>query len=90
MLANVAAWSVQVGVLALVAGALARLLPVDRPGARLARFAVSDRVGTPASFGLGRPLILLPPGFESAERARQAQVALHELLHVRRGDWLPC
>jgi beta-lactamase regulating signal transducer with metallopeptidase domain len=53
-----------------------------------ARFAVSDRAGTPAGCGLWRPLILLPPGFESAERERQAQLALHELLHVRRGDWL--
>ncbi len=53
-----------------------------------ARFAVSDRAGTPATFGLRRALILLPPGFESTEREHQAAVALHELLHVRRGDWL--
>lgn len=53
-----------------------------------ARFAVLDRTGSPATFGLWRPLILLPPGFEKAEREHQAAVALHELLHVRRGDWL--
>jgi beta-lactamase regulating signal transducer with metallopeptidase domain len=194
-LANVAAWSVQIGVLALVAAALARFLPIERPGARLvlgetllalmlalplvqpwritpvavswslspapavvpiaatqaaagplagaprwslavalvlllgaalqllrltaalvelralgrraralepppwlralrdevaprARFAVSDRTQTPSTFGLRRPLILLPSGFESAARERQAQIALHELLHVRHGDWL--
>jgi hypothetical protein len=32
--------------------------------------------------------VLLPPGFESMQRGRQAAIALHELLHVRRGDWL--
>jgi hypothetical protein len=30
----------------------------------------------------------MPPGFETTERGRQEAVALHELLHVRRGDWL--
>jgi len=53
-----------------------------------ARFAVLDRTGSPATFGLRRPLILLPPGFEKAAREQQAAVALHELIHVRRRDWL--
>jgi hypothetical protein len=35
-LRNLAAWSVQVGVLGLAAAALSRLLPVERPAARLA------------------------------------------------------
>jgi beta-lactamase regulating signal transducer with metallopeptidase domain len=35
-LRNLTAWSVQVGVLALAAAALSRLLPVERPAARLA------------------------------------------------------
>lgn len=52
-----------------------------------ARFAVSTGVGTPASFGLRRPLVLLPPGFQATTRERQAAIALHELLHVRRRDW---
>jgi beta-lactamase regulating signal transducer with metallopeptidase domain len=53
-----------------------------------ARFAVLDRAASPATFGVRRPLVLLPPGFESIARERQAAIALHELLHVRRGDWL--
>jgi hypothetical protein len=53
-----------------------------------ARFALLDRPGSPATFGVGRPLVLLPRGFESMQRERQAAIALHELLHVRRGDWL--
>jgi len=52
------------------------------------RFVVSDRVGTPATFGFRRALVVLPPSFESAERGKQAALALHELLHVRRSDWL--
>jgi len=35
-LANLAAWSAQVAVLALAAAALFRLVPVERPGVRLA------------------------------------------------------
>ncbi|HEX9187298.1 MAG TPA: M56 family metallopeptidase, partial [Vicinamibacteria bacterium] len=43
--------------------------------------------GTPATFGIRRPVVLLPPAFESMGRDRQQAVALHELLHARRGDW---
>ena len=52
-----------------------------------ARFLVSGEAGTPATFGLGRPIVLLPPVFGSMDRERQAAVALHELLHARRADW---
>ena len=195
-LRNVAAWSLQVGVLALVAAALSRLLPIERPNARLAfgqallalvfglplvqpwrsavpevgwslaltplgsspsaaiggvlfspvtpawsavvagllllglsvqlarvgvglvrirslrrrarawdappwlvalrdelapraRFLVSDETGMPATCGLRQPIILLPTAFESMDRARQGAIAAHELVHARRGDWLP-
>jgi TonB family protein len=53
-----------------------------------ARFVVSDRLGSPATFGFLRALVVLPSSFESARRETQAALALHELLHVRRGDWL--
>ncbi len=53
-----------------------------------ARFALSERIATPATFGLRQPLVLLPPGFASEGRDKQAALALHELLHVRRSDWL--
>jgi beta-lactamase regulating signal transducer with metallopeptidase domain len=53
-----------------------------------ARFAVSDDAGTPATFGLRRPVVLLPPSFESMERERQEAIALHELVHARRAHWL--
>ena len=52
-----------------------------------ARFLLSDAAGTPATFGLRRPVVLLPPVFESMPRERQAAIALHELVHARRADW---
>jgi hypothetical protein len=53
-----------------------------------ARFLLSDEAGTPATFGVRRPIVLLPPAFESMDRERQEAVALHELVHARRRDWL--
>jgi beta-lactamase regulating signal transducer with metallopeptidase domain len=48
----------------------------------------SEEACAPATFGLRRPIVLLPPAFESMSRDRQEAIALHELLHVRRADWL--
>jgi hypothetical protein len=53
-----------------------------------ARFLLSDETSTPATFGVRRPVVLLPPAFLSMARERQEAVALHELLHARRADWL--
>ncbi len=53
-----------------------------------ARFLVSDRVGTPATFGFRRPVVLLPPAFDSMDRERQEGIVVHELVHARRLHWL--
>jgi beta-lactamase regulating signal transducer with metallopeptidase domain len=53
-----------------------------------ARFLLSGEPGTPATFGVRRPVVLLPPAFESMDRERQEAVVLHELVHARRLDWL--
>jgi hypothetical protein len=53
-----------------------------------ARFLLSEDTGTPATFGVRRPSVLLPPVFLAMARERQEAVALHELLHARRADWL--
>jgi TonB family protein len=53
-----------------------------------ARFLLSDDTGTPATFGLWRPTILLPTAFESMDRESQRAIATHELVHARRHDWL--
>jgi TonB family protein len=59
----------------------------DQVGAR-ARFLVSDRVSGPVTFGWRQATVLLPPGFSDLPPATQRSIACHELLHVRRGDWL--
>jgi TonB family protein len=59
----------------------------ERVGAR-ARFLVSERVTGPVTFGWRDATVLLPPGFAALPPAAQRAVACHELLHVRRRDWL--
>jgi len=53
-----------------------------------AEVAVSDRVPGPITFGMRRPRIFLPPGFLQASPAVQEAICCHELIHVRRRDWL--
>jgi TonB family protein len=53
-----------------------------------AAFRLSQDVATPATFGLRRPTILVPARFCELGDDLQAAVAAHELLHVRRRDWL--
>jgi TonB family protein len=52
------------------------------------RFLVSDRVPTPVTFGWRRPTVLVPMSFERLPEAHQLCIGCHELLHVRRRDWL--
>jgi TonB family protein len=49
---------------------------------------ISRQIPTPATFGFFRPAILFPARFLRMEPAMQKAVALHELLHVERRDWL--
>jgi TonB family protein len=51
-------------------------------------FLVSNETGGPATFGVFRPKVLLPPACLAMEPERRRAVVLHELLHVRRCDWL--
>jgi TonB family protein len=53
-----------------------------------ADFHVSSRVVRPVTFGLRRPVVLVPPSFLSFEAPQQTAVAVHELLHVARRDWV--
>ena len=56
-------------------------------GAR-ARLLVSPRVESPVTFGWRRPVVLLPAGFAALPAEAQRGIVCHELLHVRRRDWL--
>ena len=46
------------------------------------------RVSVPMTWGLFRPVILVPAAGEAWSEATRRSVLLHELGHVRRGDWL--
>ncbi len=63
---------------------------VDRLGdrERRARLLVSPRVESPVTFGWRRPVVLLPGAFPELPPAAQSGIICHELLHVRRRDWL--
>src|SRR5688572_2523312 len=53
-----------------------------------AGFRLSRDVSSPATLGHIDPVILLPESFLSLNPEAQRSVAVHELLHVRRNDWL--
>jgi TonB family protein len=48
----------------------------------------TDAVTGPATFGAGRPTVLLPPQVNLLAPQVQRAILCHELLHVRRRDWL--
>ena len=53
-----------------------------------AAITLSDDLQTPATIGVRRPLILLPRRILEMSLPVQRAVIAHELLHVRRRDWL--
>lgn len=64
---------------------------VDRLRAALApqaEFLTSPTVSGPVTFGFRRPIVVLPPSFAELPADTQEAVACHELLHVRRRDWI--
>lgn len=48
---------------------------------------VSDEIVSPVTFGLRRPVILLPARFPALDAAMRDAILCHEVLHVRRRDW---
>jgi beta-lactamase regulating signal transducer with metallopeptidase domain len=52
------------------------------------RLLLSSEIATPITWGLRRPLILLPLRAEQWCLERCEMVLLHEMVHIRRGDWL--
>jgi beta-lactamase regulating signal transducer with metallopeptidase domain len=53
-----------------------------------AAFRVSGAIRSPAALGHVDPVILVPPSFASLSERAQHTIAVHELLHVQRHDWL--
>jgi TonB family protein len=50
-------------------------------------FRISGDIGSPVTFGLRSPVVLLPRNFEELPVAMQEAVLCHEALHVERHDW---
>ncbi|MDW7656186.1 MAG: M56 family metallopeptidase [Bacillota bacterium] len=46
----------------------------------------SDRIRSPMTYGLVRPVILLPAGLSLFDQNRLAYILAHELVHIRRRD----
>lgn len=53
-----------------------------------AEFRLSAEVHSPVTFGFAAPVILLPERFLAMDARFQSAIACHELLHVRRHDWV--
>ena len=68
--------------LAPVADALTRSLGVT------AAIRLSDDLDGPATVGIRRPVILVPRSMLAMPAPVQRAILCHELLHVKRGDWL--
>jgi TonB family protein len=51
-------------------------------------FRLSEEIQSAVTFGLRRPIVLLPPRFTELDVGRQQAIAAHELLHVSRRDWV--
>jgi TonB family protein len=64
---------------------LDRLRTTIAPGAE---FLVSPTIQGPVTFGFWRPVIVLPARFAELPSEIQQAIACHELLHVRRHDWI--
>ena len=72
-------------------GAWARVLEQVRARygiGRAVRLATTAREGLLATFGVLKPTVLIPRSAVAWDEDRVRAVLLHELAHVRRGDWL--
>jgi hypothetical protein len=49
---------------------------------------LSSEIASPVTFGLWKPVVLLPANFPDFDAGLQDAILCHEILHVRRRDWL--
>ena len=49
---------------------------------------LSSEISSPVTFGLRKPVVLLPANFPEFDAGLQDAILCHEILHVRRRDWL--
>jgi TonB family protein len=66
-----------------------RTLPAPVPfSSPIVRWYASDSVPGPVTYGWRQPSILLPERVLELPHQLREAIACHELIHVRRGDWL--
>jgi TonB family protein len=53
-----------------------------------AEFRVAPTTSRPVTFGLLRPVVVVPGDFADFHPGEQTAIACHELIHVRRRDWI--
>lgn len=68
--------------------ALFAIVDTQRALGASADIRLSPDVGGPVTFGFRKPVILFPPGFLVLDEGAQRAIVIHELVHVRRRDWL--
>jgi uncharacterized protein (TIGR03435 family) len=68
--------------------ALLRRLSAEAGLHRSIAVRVHESIPGPMTYGTRRPVILLPPDAESWSDDALSRAMIHELEHVRRGDWL--
>jgi beta-lactamase regulating signal transducer with metallopeptidase domain len=61
---------------------------LTRATGAVAAIRITDDLDGPATVGVRRPLILLPRSVTGMSDAVQRAIVCHELLHVKRRDWL--
>ncbi len=65
---------------------MAEAFYATQPLRRKVRLRVSDRITAPLTYGVARPVILLPKGFDWTDQEGLACALCHELCHIRRFD----
>lgn len=63
-----------------------RQLAAEVKLSRLPEVVMSPQVQSPAVTGLGRPVLMLPAGFDQLDPEEARLVLKHELMHLKRGD----
>jgi TonB family protein len=63
------------------------LIPAPAWGVE-ASLRLSDDIASPVTFGWRRPVVLLPAVFPSMDARVQEAILCHEIMHVRRRDWV--
>lgn len=60
----------------------------DLPALNGIPIAISDQIGSPATFGFWNPVILLPRSALALPQEQLDAILAHEAIHVERRDWL--